>query len=80
MDEKQKIKNLKDLEYNHILNKQNIALVLIGTAMIYTLFTEKLPQNLTRGYLLLFLLIMGIVFLWYFGRELNKIKEDITGL
>jgi hypothetical protein len=80
MNEEQKIKNLKDLEYNHILNKQNIALVLIWTAIIYTLFAEQLPQNLTKGYLLLFLLFMGIIFLWYFGKELNKIKEEILNL
>jgi len=77
---KQKEKNINDLKYNHILSKQNIALVLIGTAIIYVLFAEKLPQNLTKGYLLFFLLLMGIIFLWYFGRELNKIKEDIQKL
>lgn len=77
MNEQEKLKNLKDLEYNHLLNKQNIALVLTGTAIIYVIFAEKLPPNLIKGNLLLFLIWMGIIFLWYFGRELNKIEEEI---
>ncbi len=56
MDEKQKIKNLKDLEYNHILNKQNIALVLIGTAIIiFTFFCFLIINiNILTAFLNLF--------------------------
>ena len=52
MNEAEKKKNLNDLEYNHILSKQNIALVLVGTAVLYTIFTERLPSNVSRGNLI----------------------------
>jgi len=77
LNEFEKQKNIKDLEYNHLLNKQNISLILIGTAIITTLFTENLPLGLSRDNLLLFLISVGIIFLWYFGKELNRVKEDI---
>lgn len=80
MDDKQKIKNIKDLDYNHALNKQNIALVLIGTAILYVIFTDTSSINIQKSYLLFFLILAAIIFMWYFGRELNKIKEEIKNL
>jgi len=75
-----KIKNLRDLDYNHTLNKQNIALVLIGTAILYVIFTDTSSINIQKNYLLFFLILIAIIFMWYFGRELNKIKEEIKNL
>lgn len=80
MNETEKKKNLKDLEYNHILSKQNIALVLVGTAVLYAVFTENLPINVSRGNLILLLVLIGIMFLWYFGKQLNDVKNDIKKL
>lgn len=80
MDKKQKLKNLKDLEYNHLLNKQNIALVLVGTAFLYVLFTRDLPAEIKRSDLIFFLILLGITFLWYFSKQLNKVKDEIEKL
>jgi len=80
MDEKQKQKNLKDLEYNHIISKQNISLVLVGTAILYSIFTESLPIAVSRGNLIFFLVLVGIAFLWYFGKQLDDIKKEIENL
>ena len=76
----EKKKNLKDLEYNHILNKQNIALVLTGTAILYALFTENLPFNVSRGNLVFLLVLIGISFLWFFGKQLDYIQKEINRL
>ena len=48
MDEREKLKNLKDLEFNKTLNHQNIWLVLIGTAMLTILLQESIPLDLDR--------------------------------
>ncbi len=48
-DEKLKEKNIKDLEYNHLLNKQNILLILIGTAIIsISINSDFFPENLSK--------------------------------
>ena len=80
MNINQKEKNIKDLEYNSILNKQNITMVLIGTAFIYVLFAESLPDGLARSYLIILLILAWIITLQYFNRQLNKIKEEIKEL
>ena len=80
MNINQKEKNIKDLEYNSILNKQNITMVLIGTAFIYVLFAESLPDVLARSDLIILLILAWIITLQYFNRQLNKIKEEIKEL
>lgn len=77
---KQKEKNIKDLEYNHLLNKQNIALILIGTAIISITLTEKLPLNVTKADLLIFLFAVAVGFLLYFGRKLEDKANEIKNL
>ena len=78
--EEQKIKNIKDLQYNNNLNKQNILLILIGTAIISVLLTdqEKIPTQ--KVYLISLLLLIGIMFILYFNKKLNKIIENIEKL
>jgi len=68
------------LEYNHIISKQNISLVLVGTAILYSIFTESLPIAVSRGNLIFFLVLVGIAFLWYFGKQLDDIKKEIENL
>ncbi|MCX6748713.1 MAG: hypothetical protein NT076_03840 [Candidatus Pacearchaeota archaeon] len=78
LDKKQKLKNIKDLEYNHLLSKQNVALVLIGTAIISIILIDKLPPevNLTKTNLILILFLVGIGILLYFSKKLeDKAKE-----
>ena len=76
-DEKEKLKNIKDLEYNHILNKQNIVLGFVGTAIISVLLSEKMPQNLSKWDIIFFLIIGGIISLIIFSKQLSKLIEDI---
>ena len=60
IDEREKEKNIKDLEYNHILNKQNIFVIILGTAVISTILGDKIPENITKGGLIL-AFILGII-------------------
>ena len=82
MDEKSKLKNLKDLEYNHIISKQNVSFVLVGTAIISVMISDPnlLPSDLSKSDLILFFILAGIVFFLYFGRKLNEIEEEIKRL
>jgi hypothetical protein len=50
-------KNIKDLEYSHILNKQNVFLGLIGASIIALMF----PNNLDKKEILLFLILTGVL-------------------
>ena len=79
---KQKDKNIKDLEYNHLLNKQSIALVLIGTAIISTLLVEKLPESLgvDKVELLIFLFVVLLGVLSYFSKKLEDKLEEVRKL
>ncbi len=81
-DEKDKEKNIKDLEYNHLLNKQNIFLGLIGTAIISVVLTEKIPEilNVTKNELLLFLFAIAVGVLLYFGKKLEDKTNEIREL
>lgn len=82
MEEKTKLKNLKDLEYNTILNKQNIALVLIGTALVTATITEKayLPFNISKMTFVIILVLAGILSLFYFNLKLRTIVREIQEL
>lgn len=80
MDEVFKKKNIRDLEYQNILNQKSISLVLIGTAIIYVLFVKELPFDFSRLDFLILLLFFGVVLLIYFGDRLNKIKRSISRL
>lgn len=82
MEEKTKLKNMKDLEYNTILNKQNIALVLIGTALVTAAITEKayLPFNISKMTFIIILVLAGIFSLFYFNLKLRTIVREIQEL
>ncbi len=75
-DEKLKLKNVKDLEYNHLLNKQNIFLIIFGTAIISTILSDKLPENMTKWGLILAFMLAIILSLLYYSKKLeDKINE-----
>lgn len=82
INKKLKIKNIKDLEYNHLLSKQNIALVLVGTAIISVILTPELPlgQNLTKVDLIFVLFLTFIGFLLYFSKKLEDKTEEIKNI
>jgi len=71
-----KLKNIKDLEYNHILNKQNVFVIILGTAIISTILSDKLPENITKWGLVLAFILLIILSLLHYSKKLeNKIKE-----
>jgi hypothetical protein len=77
MDEQEKLKNLKDLEFNKTLNHQNIWLVLIGTAMLTLLLQESIPLDLDRRQVFTVLILILFFILWLYSGKLEKISDDI---
>ena len=75
-DKKQKLKNIIDLEYNHILNKQNVFLIVLATASISVILSDKLPENLTKwGLVLAFILAIILSLLNYSKKLEDKLNE-----
>ena len=71
-------KNIRDLEYQHLLNMQNIFLGFIGAAIITVLFLPQLPQNWPPKEDTIFLLaFLAVIFFFYFREELKEKIEAI---
>ena len=82
IDGQQKEKNIKDLEYNNLLNNQNIMLVLIGTAIISVFLIDNLPDslNIAKSDLLFLLVVIIIVVLLYYSKKLDEKLDEIKNL
>lgn len=80
MHQEQITKNIKDLEYNRILSRENILLVLIGTSLISVIFAPQEIVGITRIWFTGVLIAGLIVSVIYFDKKLNKIKEEISSL
>ena len=80
-DERLKLKNIRDLEYNHILDKQNISLILIGTAIIsISINSELFPENLSKmGSISALILFMFLIILFY-SKKLEKKVDEIKNI
>ncbi len=75
-EEKVKLKNIKDLEYNHLLNKQNVFLIVFATAVISIILSDNFPENLSKWNLVFTFILAIILSLLYYGKRLeDKIKE-----
>lgn len=70
-------KNIHDLEYQHLLNMQNIFLGFIGATIITVLFLPQLPENWTKENIIFLLVFLAIIFFFYFREELKKKIETI---
>ena len=77
---KQKEKNIKDLEYNHLLNKQNIFVIILGTAVISTILSDNLPENITKGGLILAFILGIILSLLHYSKKLKNMIEEIRNI
>ena len=77
MEPRDKLKNIKDLEHNNLLNKQNIILILTGTAIISLLITKGIKDSV---YLIGLFILIGIFSIIYFNRKLKKIIQEISQL
>jgi len=77
LTKEERIKNIKDLEYNHLLNKQNIFLGLIGASILSVILTSELPNNVNKTDVLILLILIGILVYIYFDNKLNKIIDYI---
>ncbi len=81
MNKREIDKNVKDLEYQHLLNMQNIILGFIGAAIITVLFLQSLPTNWPNKENTIFLLFfLALFFFLYFRKELRKKLESIKSL
>ena len=75
-DEKLKLKNIKDLEYSHLLNKQNVFLIMFGTAIISIILSDQVPEDITKWGLVLAFILATLLSLLHYGKKLeNKINE-----
>lgn len=78
MNEEDIRKNVHDLEYQHLLNMQNIVLGLIGATLITVLFLSELPEKWpVKSDILFLLIILGLFFFLYFQ---NKLKEKVESI
>lgn len=78
MDEKEKLKNINDLNYTRLLNWENIIFWIFGGAIIATAFADKIPGNLNRGGLIFLLSLFLIITFNVNNKKVNKILKDIT--
>jgi len=82
METNQKIKNVHDLEYNTLLNYQNIILVILGTIAI-TLWFKDIPLENAHSIKLLAtsgIFLLGIVATMLFSAKREDIKNNILKL
>ena len=74
------LKNIKDLEYSHILNKQNVFLVIFGTAIVSIILSEKFPEDMSRWGMVLAFILAIILSLLYFSKKLEDKANEIRDL
>ena len=74
------LKNIKDLEYNHILNKQNVFLIFFGTSIISIILSEKLPEDVSKWGLVLAFVLAIVLSLLYFSKKLEDKINEIKNL
>ncbi|MBI4155551.1 hypothetical protein HY498_05730 [Candidatus Woesearchaeota archaeon] len=82
MEDKLKIKNIKDLEFSRTLSDQNIFLVLIGTLIISVLFADisNLFIKTTKAELVIVLTLFALLFYYLTSRRLNSTLNTIKNL
>lgn len=69
-------KNIHDLEYQHILNLQNLVLGIIGALMIGIILLDPLPSGwLLKENIIFMLVIFAFIFFLYFRKRL-RLKID----
>lgn len=78
-DEKLKLKNVKDLEYNHLLNKQNIFVIVCATAIISIIFSDNSSEEPNWSLVLTFILLI-ILFLLHYGKKLEGKLDEIKNI
>jgi len=75
-EDKEKLKNIKDLEYSSLLNKQNVFLIVFATAVISIILSDNFPENIDKWNLILTFILAIILSLLYYGKKLeDKINE-----
>ncbi len=71
-------KNLYDLEYNRILNNQNVVFILVGTLVIGLILSDYSIKF--KVLTMLALLLFIVYFRHAFNKKLKNIKNDIMEL
>jgi hypothetical protein len=80
MKDKIILKNIKDLEYNHLLNKQNVFLIFFSTSIISIILNEEFPKNVSKFGLVLAFILAIILSLLYFGKKLEDKLNEIKNM
>ena len=70
-------KNLKDLEYNKTLGRENILLVLIGTSFISIFLTPNEIIGIGKIWLIGAIIAVFILSIIFFDKKLRNIEEEI---
>lgn len=71
-------KNIIDLEYQYLLNLQNLILGFIGAAIITVSFSPILPANWPSKEDIIFILVfIALIFFFYFNVKLDKKLKSI---
>lgn len=79
-DKDLKLKNIKDLEYNHLLNKQNVFLIIFGTAIISTILADKVPGDVPKWGLVLAFILAIILSLLHYSKKIEDKLGEIKNL
>ena len=74
-------KNIYDLEYQSLLNMQNIVFGIIAAIIIAVLFTTELPSNLpSKSNIFSLLSFIAVLFFFYFKGELRRKIDNIKNI
>lgn len=85
MENKEKLKNIKDLEYNRLLNLENILLAFIGAAIISVILIkpEDLPiqlQDIGKAQMLFYLALLIFIVFAFINAKLKQVTDEIKKL
>ena len=80
MDLKDKIKNIKDLQHNRILNYQNLFVATFAGAIIATTFAENIPFGVSKTLLISSLTLLLFASLVGTNIKLRKIIKDVESI
>ena len=80
MDAKDKIKNIKDLQHNRVLNYQNLFVAMLGGAIIATAFAEKIPFGVSKTLLIILFSFLLFVSLVGTNLKIRKIIKDVEDI
>ena len=80
MEFKDKIKNIKDLQHNRMLNYQNLFVVTIAGAIIATAFAENIPFGVSKTLLIILFSFLLVVSLVGTSMKIRKVVREVENI